>query len=67
MSFFGLFKKGPKNSLEEIKQIWTDIQIIVDKLSQEKICDQSSMKNNPDLQKKIERICNSLYLLKLWF
>ena len=54
MSIFGLFKT--KNSLEEIKQNWTDVQALLEKLFKENK-NEISLKNYPEIKKKIERIC----------
>lgn len=58
MSFFGLFKKVPKNNLEEIRQIWSDFKLLIEKFSQEKLNEPTKLaKNLPEFQKKMEKIC----------
>jgi hypothetical protein len=58
MSFFGLFKKTPKNPFEDIKQTWTEFKNLLERSSLDKPNDQSKqIKNLAEFQKKMERIC----------
>ena len=58
MSFFGLFKKEPKNPLEELKQNWNELKTAMEKFSQERLSEKSKKAKQQlsEFQKKIERI-----------
>lgn len=61
MSFFGLFKKVPKNPFEEIKNVWAEFKSLLERSSIEKNSDPSkSAKTLAEFQKKMERICNKI-------